>query len=74
MTLPTRTHADASAELAEAIRWYESKRPGLGRDLLEDLASAIDRAAQNPDAGRSIAADLKTRRLLLSRFPYQLVY
>jgi plasmid stabilization system protein ParE len=72
--LSIRIHSDASTELAEAVRWYESKRPGLGRDLLDDVASAIDRIARNPECGSSMTADQRTRRVLVSWFPYQLVY
>ena len=74
MTLSVRTHSDAATELAEAVRWYESKRPSLGAELLDEVAHAIDRVAQNPEAGSAMSADQKTRRLLVSRFPYQLVY
>jgi len=74
VSISIRIHSDASTELAEAVRWYESKRPGLGRDLLDEVAGAINRAARNPEAGSSMTADQKTRRLLVSRFPYQLVY
>jgi plasmid stabilization system protein ParE len=38
------------------------------------VAGAIDRVAQNPEAGRPLSADGRTRRVLVSRFPYQLVY
>ena len=35
MTPLIRTTSQASIELAEAIRWYESKRRGLGGELLD---------------------------------------
>jgi len=74
VTRSLRIHSNASAELAEAVRWYESRRPGLGRDLLDEVATAIDRVGENPEAANSMSADHKTRRLLVSRLPYQLVY
>jgi toxin ParE1/3/4 len=74
VTRPLSIHSDASAELTEAVRWYETKRSGLGGDLLDEVATAIDGVAENPEAGSSMSADHKTRRLLVSRFPYQLVY
>jgi plasmid stabilization system protein ParE len=74
VSISIRIHPDASTELAAAVRWYESKRPGLGRDLLDEVASAIKWVARNPEAGSSMTADQKTRRSLVSRFPYQLVY
>jgi len=65
-----RTTSQASIELAEAIRWYESKRRGLGGELLDEVAKTIERLTSNPDAGSPMSADRKTRRLLVSRFPY----
>ncbi|MFN7985145.1 MAG: type II toxin-antitoxin system RelE/ParE family toxin [Vicinamibacterales bacterium] len=73
MTRRRRIHSDAAAELSDAVRWYESKRLGLGRDLLDDVSTAIDRVADNPEAATSLSTDGKTRRVLVSRFPYQLV-
>lgn len=74
MTFRVRTHSDASTELAEAVRWYESRRTGLGSDLLDEVAGTIERVAQNPEIGSSLSADQNTRRLFVTRFPYQLVY
>ena len=74
MTPPIRIHAQASVELTEAIRWYESKRPDLGAELLDEVTSAIDQLSLRPESGNPLSVDQKTRRLLISRFPYQLVY
>ena len=74
MTLSIRVSSLASLELAEAVRWYESKRSGLGDDFLAEVAKTIDWLALNPEAGNPIASDQRTRRLLVSRFPYQIVY
>ena len=30
----------ASAELYEAVRWYQAQRPGLGAELLDTVMSA----------------------------------
>jgi len=73
VTFSIRTDSLASAELAEAVRWYESKRRGLGGELLNEVAETIDRLALNPEVGSPVSADRKTRRLLVSRFPYQVV-
>ncbi len=74
MSLRIRVHSDAATELVEAVRWYDSKRRGLGGEFVDEVAEAIDRVAQNPKAGGPLSADDKTRRVLVSRFPYQLVY
>jgi plasmid stabilization system protein ParE len=74
VTPSIRASSLASVELAEAVRWYESKRSGLGDDFLAETAKTIDRLALNPEAGKPISSDPQTRRLLVSRFPYQIVY
>ena len=74
MTLPIRILPEAVAELTEAVRWYEAKRRGLGRDLLHETAKVVDRLEENPRGGMPMSTDQRTRRLLVSRFPYQVVY
>jgi toxin ParE1/3/4 len=74
VTLPIRTNSLASLELTEAVRWYESKRPGLGAELLDEVARAIDRLGLSPEVGNPMSGDQKTRRLFVARFPYQIVY
>jgi plasmid stabilization system protein ParE len=74
MNLPVRALALATEELTEAVRWYESRRSGLGAELLDDVDEAILRLAANPSAGHLLSTDRHTRRILLVRFPYQLVF
>ena len=57
MTPSIRASSQASVELAEAVRWYESKRNGLGDDFLAEVAKTIDRLALNPEAGNPISSD-----------------
>ena len=52
-----RVSSLASVERAEAVRWYESERRGLGDDLLTEVARTIDRLALDPEAGCAISAD-----------------
>ena len=51
MSRPLRVGEPASAELAEAVRWYESQRPGLGAELLEAVGRTFDLIEQNPEIG-----------------------
>ena len=74
MSPPIRISSLASAELTEAVSWYESKRRGLGGELLDEVAKTVDRLSLNPETGSPISPDQNTRRLLVSRFPYQVVY
>ncbi|MCX6546000.1 MAG: type II toxin-antitoxin system RelE/ParE family toxin [Acidobacteria bacterium] len=74
MSLPIRTSSPAARELAEAVSWYESRHRGLGVELLEEVAKTIQRLDAAPESGESMSSDQKTRRLLVSRFPYQVIY
>lgn len=47
MTLEIDFHPDATDELEEAVRWYELRREGLGRELKECVEEApCDGAAE----------------------------
>ena len=74
MKRPIRMGAAASAELYEAVRWYEEQRPGLGSELLDAVSGTLNFASNNPLAGAAISSDARTRRLIVRRFPYQIVY
>ena len=74
MTPSLRIHSLASRELAEVVRWYESKRAGLGGELVDEFSESIARLTRNPEPGNPMSADQQTRRLLMTRFPYQVVY
>jgi plasmid stabilization system protein ParE len=74
VTPSLRIHSLASLELTEAVRWYESKRAGLGGELLDEFSASLTRLTRRPESGNPISADQKTRRLLMTRFPYQVVY
>lgn len=69
-----RTARPASEELAEAVRWYERQRPGLGGDLFDAVATSFSRIESDPELGTPISPDRLTRRVLVNRFPYQVVY
>ncbi len=66
----------AAAELSEAVRWYETRRPGLGGELLEAVARALDMLAESAELGSPVpaVASGRLRRLMVQRFPYQIIY
>ena len=64
----------ASAELYEAVRWYETQRPGLGAELLDAVSQTLSFVETSPEAGAAISADARTRRVIVERFPYQVIY
>jgi hypothetical protein len=53
-------------------RGWESQRAGLGEEFLAALARAEDTVRTNPVAFRVVRRD--ARRVMLRRFPYQLIY
>jgi plasmid stabilization system protein ParE len=77
MGKPVRIDAEAEQEITEAIDWYESKRPGLGSDFLDEIRTAI-RSLQEPgpECGpiRGIPPELGVRRKLIQRFPYAVIF
>jgi toxin ParE1/3/4 len=62
----------ALREILEASEYYQSQAPGLGGALDEDLQRTLDLVVQNPFLGSPY--EHGTRRLLLRRFPYVLIY
>jgi plasmid stabilization system protein ParE len=64
------------AETAEAARWYEAHRPGLGVDFLEALDDVVTRIAEMPRMGSPVpgVGDKAIRRLAVRRFPYHVIY
>ena len=63
---------DAAADVQETFEWYERQRLGLGREFLAALEVAEEALVRSPTAYRVVHRD--TRRFLLRRFPYQVLY
>jgi plasmid stabilization system protein ParE len=69
-----RSSQPASEELAEAVKWYETQREGLGEDFLYAVVATLSLLETHKKAGASVGNDPMTRRLLVGRFPYQVIY
>jgi len=67
-----RFHPDAEAELNEAVDYYEGCEDGLGMEFAKAVYAAIQNICQFPLGWTPLSPN--TRRCLLSRFPYGLVY
>ena len=74
MTQAIRTSKPASDEFSAAVRWYEARRPGLGAEFFDAVATALSLIESNPEIGTTISTDGQTRRALVATFPYQIVY
>ena len=62
----------AELELADAVDYYDAQRAGLGNELVRDVASAVQRIIEYPDAWQRLGPEV--RRCQLHRFEYGLVY
>jgi len=62
----------AEQEMFDAAAYYESRVAGLGNTFLDKVESAIADIAESPERWPIIRPD--TRRRLIHRFPYGLLY
>ena len=65
-------HPEAEQEFIEAAAYYEQNVTGLGERFGSEVRRAIERLLEYPESGSLIDTDL--RRLMLTRFPYFLIY
>ena len=65
-------HPEAEQGFVEAAAYYERNVRGLGERFGSEVRHAIERLLEYPELGSPMDADL--RRLLLTRFPYFLIY
>jgi plasmid stabilization system protein ParE len=62
----------ARAELSEVVEFYDGRVPSLGNDFAAVVQHTIQQIGQHPDRGASYLGG--TRRVLLKRFPFSIVY
>lgn len=70
--MATRYGVAAERELADAAAFYEQERAGLGDEFLRDVRRLSGLLIDHPHLGQPVSAN--RRALLLSRFPYRLIY
>ena len=66
----------ATDEAAEAAGWYERQRPGLGVDFEQAVDAALDLLESEIVPLMSmpgVAGEAGAKRLILRRFPYDVV-
>jgi plasmid stabilization system protein ParE len=61
----------AEAELQDAAAWYDERSPGLGLRFVLAVRKKSDEILEAPERWPLAAG---SRRVLLGRFPYALVY
>jgi toxin ParE2 len=62
----------AQIELDEAIEYYNHETPGLGKEFLAAVLSALARIGRFPEAWHP--SSKRTRRCQTRRFPYGIIY
>jgi toxin ParE1/3/4 len=65
-------HPEAVAEAQAAAQWYQERSALAADAFLEELDLAVERIAENPEMYPHYVRG--TRRYLLQRFPFYLVY
>ena len=62
--------------MAEATRWYEQQRIGLGLEFLVAVDAATARIEENPRIGSRVdgVEDDDVRHVFVRTFPYHVVY
>ncbi|HEX2078633.1 MAG TPA: type II toxin-antitoxin system RelE/ParE family toxin [Longimicrobium sp.] len=62
----------AEREFIPAAAWHERSRPGLGGEFVEAIEDAVQHAVEHPERGSPYL--FGTRRIVLDRFRYSVVY
>ncbi len=65
-------HPLAEQEFDQAIKFYENEQSGLGIEFSREVYAAIQTISKYPEAWTQI--DKKTRRCLIHRFPFGILY
>ena len=65
-------HPEAKEEFNGSVDFYEQSQPGLGLEFAEEVYATIARVIQYPDAWFEMSEN--SRRCLVNRFPYGLIY
>jgi toxin ParE1/3/4 len=69
---PIEFHDEASAELEAAFDWYFARSERVASEFLQDVNRAIEMIIEAPE--RWPVGIKNTRRFLLGRFPFAVVY
>lgn len=75
--MKVRLHEEAVIESEEAARWYSQQKRGLGKEFTQELKRCLRMLRANP----ARLPRLETtphhsgiRRILMSRFPYKIIF
>ncbi len=69
---PLEYHEGATADVKNAVAWYQKRSPKAALDFVEELHRAADTIREAPE--RWPAGKNNTRKFLLWRFPFSIIY
>ena len=72
MSLAVIFKREARLEFEEAVAWYESARPGLGREFKLEVKLALKRALANPGHYQRVRG--RAQKIRLRRFNKYAIY
>lgn len=64
---------EAENDLTTSYDWYEERRIGLGKEFLSAFESVVEQLTRFPESG-PIANYKDYRRILLKKFPFEVIY
>ena len=70
---PVVINDEAADELDEAIRYYQTKSPGIGLSLAAKVSEAFHRIQRNPQL-YPFHKDTNVQKCFIRRFPYTVFY
>jgi len=71
-SIPVGFHPEAIAEAAAAVEWYQERSDAAAAAFLAELDRAVEGIAEAPERWPQYLHE--TRRFLLHRFPFAIVY
>ncbi|HYA25463.1 MAG TPA: type II toxin-antitoxin system RelE/ParE family toxin [Terriglobales bacterium] len=69
---PVEFHQGAISDVKSAVAWYRKRSPRAALDFIEELRRAADTVREAPE--RWPRGKNNTRRFLLWRFPFSIIY
>ena len=70
--MKVRFHPEAVSELNNAVDYYEEQETGLGIDFTKEIQKGIAMISKYPGSWQQVSAS--TRRLIIKKIPYGLIY
>jgi plasmid stabilization system protein ParE len=71
-TSGVRYHQGAASDVKSALAWYRGRSPKAAADFVEELGRAVGTIGEAPE--RWPVGKNHTRRFLLWRFPFSIIY